>query len=42
MSDISKLNSMININLEFNEVDRLKFEESKRNRGSGLRVSLNN
>ena len=41
MSDISKLNSLININSEFNEVDRLKFEESKRNRGSSLSVSLN-
>lgn len=42
MSDISKLNSLININSEFNEVDRLKFEEMKRNRGSEVRVNLNN
>ena len=41
MVDISKLNSLINIKSEFNEVDRLKFEEMKRNRGSEVTVNLN-
>ena len=42
MSDISKLNSLININSEFNEVDRIKFEEQKRNRGKNITMNLNN
>lgn len=42
MSDVSKLNSLININSEFNEVDRIKFEEQKRNRGKNITMNLNN
>ena len=39
---LGKLRDIVDIEREYNEVDRRKFEEEKRNRGKGVSVSLNN
>ena len=39
---LGKLRDIVDIEREYNEVDRRKFEEEKKNRGSGVGVSLNN
>jgi hypothetical protein len=39
---LGKLRDIVDIEKEYNEVDRRKFEEEKRNRGKGVSVSLNN
>jgi hypothetical protein len=42
MGVINKIRNLVNINVEYNIVDKLKFEESKRKRGSDINYSLNN
>jgi hypothetical protein len=39
---LGKINSICDINKEYNIVDNIKFEEEKRNRGNNIRVNLNN
>jgi hypothetical protein len=39
---LGKLRDIVDIEKEYNEVDRRKFEEEKRNRGKGINISLNN
>ena len=39
---LGKINSVCNINQEYNIVDSLKFEEEKRNRGKNITINLNN
>ena len=39
---LGKLRDIVDIEREYNEVDRRKFEEEKKNRGSSVSVSLNN
>lgn len=39
---LGKINSVCNINQEYNIVDSLKFEEEKRNRGKNITMNLNN
>tara|TARA_Y100000385_G_C13084974_1_gene635976 strand:- start:1643 stop:2062 length:420 start_codon:yes stop_codon:yes gene_type:complete len=39
---LGKINSICDINKEYNIVDNMKFEEEKRNRGNNIRVNLNN
>jgi hypothetical protein len=39
---LGKLRDIVDIEREYNEVDKRKFEEEKRNRGKGVSVSLNN
>ena len=42
METINKIKSIVDIKREFEIVDKMKFEEMKRNRGSSVSVSLNN
>lgn len=39
---LGKINSIVNINREYNIVDNMKFKEEKRNRGNNITVNLNN
>ena len=39
---LGKINSICDINREYNIVDNMKFEEEKRNRGNNITVNLNN
>jgi len=39
---LGKINSICDINKEYNIVDNMKFEEEKRIRGNNIRVNLNN
>ena len=41
-SVLGKINSVCDIKREYNIVDKLKFEEEKKNRGNNIRVNLNN
>jgi HD superfamily phosphohydrolase len=39
---LGKLKDVVDIDFEYNIVDKMKFEEEKNNRGSSVSVSLNN
>ena len=41
MADIHKLRNYVDIRIEFEQLDRLKFEEDKRNRGKNIQMSFN-